>query len=300
MKILIAGGSGFLGSAIANTMQLAGHKVWILTRKKPKHSNEIHWDGKTAGEWIDRIADMDAVINVTGFGLEHWPWTERQKQRFHESRVNPGIALVSAIKQSQNRPEVMLQISGINFYGTEGETIADEWTPPGDDFLAQLTVQWEASTQPIEEMGVRRIIARTAVVLDSHAGLFPRMVLPVRLFVGGPLGDGRQAMPWIHLADQTGALRFLLEDDKTRGVFNLISPTPTSNATFMRAIAEILHRPYWLNTPTFLLKGVLGEMSVLVVEGRYSKPRRLVEYGYKFQYPNIENAVRDLFGRESS
>ena len=300
MKILVAGGSGFLGSAFANSMRSAGHQVWILTRKEPNHSNEIHWDGNTAGEWTETLADMDAVVNMTGFGLEHWPWTKQQKQRFYDSRVRPGVALVSAITQLQHRPGVMLQISGINYYGTHGNTVADEWTSPGNDFLAQLTVQWEASTQPIEELGVRRIIARTAVVLDSHAGLFPRMVFPVRLFVGGPLGGGMQAMPWIHLADQTGALRLLLEDDKAHGVYNLISPTPTSNATFMRAIAEALHRPYWLPTPAFLLKAVLGEMSMLMVEGHYSQPRRLLEYGYKFQYPTIEQALWDLFGKENS
>ena len=297
MKILVAGGSGFLGRAITNTMQSAGHKIWILTRRKPKQSNLITWDGKTLGEWTECIDDMDAVINVTGYGLEHWPWTKLQKQRFHDSRVNPGMALVSGIKHSKHRPEVLLQISGINYYGTQDETPADETTPPGNDFLARLTIQWEASTQPIEELGVRRIIARTAVVLDSHAGLFPLIALPVRLFAGGPLGSGKQAMPWIHLADQTGAMQFLLENKKARGVFNLISPTPTSNATFMHAIADALHRPYWLRTPSILFKSVLGEMSSLVTEGRYSQPRRLLENGYKFKFSSIEHAVTDLFNK---
>jgi uncharacterized protein (TIGR01777 family) len=294
MKVLVAGGSGFMGSAFANSMRSEGHQVWILTRKNSNHPNEIHWDGRSTNGWTECLADMDAVVNMTGFGLEHWPWTKSQRQRFHDSRVIPGGALVSAIKRSQHRPGVFLQISGINYYGTQGDTIADEWASPASDYLAQLTVQWESATQPVEELGMRRIIARTAVVLDSHGGLYPLMALPVRLFVGGPLGGGKQAVPWIHLADQTGALRFLLENKKASGVFNLISPTPTSNAKFMHAIAVTLHRPYWLPTPALLIKAVLGEMSILVVEGRYCQPRRLLELGYQFRFPTIESALQDL------
>ncbi len=294
MKVLVAGGSGFMGSAFANSMRLEGHQVWILTRKNSNHPNEIHWDGRSINGWTECLADMDAIVNMTGFGLEHWPWTKSQKQRFHDSRVTPGSALVSAIKLSQHRPEVFLQISGINYYGTHGDAIADEWTSPANDYLAQLTVQWEAATLPVEELGIRRIIARTAVVLDSKGGLYPLMALPVRLFVGGPLGGGKQAVPWIHLADQTGALRFLLENEKASGVFNLISPTPTSNAKFMHAIAVALHRPYWLPTPALLIKAVLGDMSTLVVEGRYCMPIRLSELGYKFRFPSIESALQDL------
>ncbi len=194
----------------------------------------IHWDGKTQAGWAEHISDMDAVVNVTGFGLEHWPWTKSQKQHFLDSRIFPGRALVSAIRNSQHRPRVFLQISGINYYGAQGDAIADEGTPAADDYLAELAVQWEAATQPVEELGVRRVIARSAVVLDSHGGLFPLMALPVRLFIGGPLGSGKQAVPWIHLADQTGALSFLLLNENLSGAFNLISPTPTSNEKFMR------------------------------------------------------------------
>jgi hypothetical protein len=295
MKVLIAGGSGFMGSALADFMRFVGHQVWILTRNNSNHPNEIHWDGKTTDGWTERVADMDAVVNMTGFGLEHWPWTKSQKQRFLDSRVIPGRALVSGLKISQHRPGVFLQISGINYYGTHGSVIANEWTPAASDYLARLTVQWEAATRPVEELGVRHVIARSAVVLDSHGGLFPLMALPVRLFVGGPLGGGKQAVPWIHLADQTGALRFLLENENARGVFNLISPTPTSNVEFMRAIAEALYRPYWFPTPAFLLKVVLGEMSTLIVDGRYSQPKRLLESGYQFHFPTIKSALKDLF-----
>jgi uncharacterized protein (TIGR01777 family) len=238
---------------------------------------------------------VDAVVELTGYGLEHWPWTARQKKRFRDSRILPGLALASAIRDASHRPSVFLQTSGINRYGLRGEGIADESTPAADDFLAQLTVQWEDATKSIDETGVRRVVARTAVVLSGRGGLFPLMALPVKLFAGGKFGDGSQAMPWIHLADEIGAIRFLLENENARGAFNLISPEPASNADFMKTIAKVLHRPYWFHVPAFLLKLVLGEMSVLLTEGRYSQPKRLLELGYKFQFPKLEDALVDLF-----
>ncbi len=294
MKVLVVGGSGFIGSALTKSLQAGRHEVWILTRRTVTRPNEIQWDGRTTSRWGNCVSEMDAIVNLTGYGLEHWPWTRKQKQRFHDSRVLPGLALATAIKESTRRPSIFLQISGINHYGLRGET-ADETTLPADDYLAQLTVQWEAATQLVEELGVRRVIARTAVVLDARGGLFPLMALPVRLFVGGPLGDGKQAVPWIHLADQIGALQFLLENQNARGAYNLVAPESTSNTDFMRSIAKVLHHPYWFPAPAFMMRAVLGEMSFLILEGRYAQPKRLLEAGYQFQYPTLEKALENLF-----
>jgi uncharacterized protein (TIGR01777 family) len=189
---------------------------------------------------------------------------------------------------------VFLQTSGINRYGLRGEGIADESTLPADDFLAQLTVQWEEATQAVEELGVRRVIIRNAVVLARNDGLFPLMALAPRLFVGGNFGDGKQAMPWIHVADHANAMQFLLEKENTVGPFNLISPDYTSNANFIHAICKALHRPYWFHIPKFLLRMMLGEMSILLTEGRYSQPKRLIESGFEFQFGKLENAMEDL------
>ena len=295
MKVMIAGGSGFLGTALTKSLEQDNHKVFILTRGRPKNPNQIQWDGKTTDGWGHRVNEMDAVVNLTGYGLEHWPWTKRQKQKFLDSRVLPGLALASAIKDSSRRPRVFLQSSGINRYGLRNEGIADESTPPAGDFLAQLTVGWEDSTKSVEELGVRRVITRNAVVLAKRGGLFPLMALPVQLFFGGKFGDGDQATPWIHIADEIGAIRFLLENENASGAFNLIAPTPTPNADFMQTIAKQLHRPYWFHLPSFLLRIPLGEMSVLLAEGSYSQPKRLLELGYVFQFPTFEDAVKDIF-----
>ncbi len=294
MKVLIAGGSGFLGTALRTSLVADHHDVFILTRRLPKGPSELQWDGKTTNGWGDRMNEMDAVVNLTGFGLEHWPWTRKQKQKFVDSRVLPGLALASAIQSATRRPSVFLQTSGINRYGLRGEGLADESTPPADDFLAQLTVWWDDATQSVEQVGVRRVIVRNAVVLARNDGLFPLMALAPRLFIGGRFGDGKQAMPWIHIADQTRAMRFLLENENARGPFNLISPEPTSNAEFMRAIAKTLHRPYWFHVPKPLLELILGEMSILLTEGRYSQPKRLIELGFQFRFGKWEDAMDDL------
>jgi uncharacterized protein (TIGR01777 family) len=296
MNIMIAGGSGFLGDALTKSFLADGHKVFILTRGSSvtPGAQVVKWDAKTTSGWGDLVNEMDVVIHLAGRTLASWPWTAATKRDFHDSRILPGLALGQAILEANHRPSLFIQASGINHYGLNG-TIADESTPPADDFLAQLTVKWEDATKPVEELGVRRVVIRTAVVLGRGEGLMPLMALPVKLFVGGPLGGGKFAMPWIHINDWVGAVRYLIANENARGAYNLIAPTPTSNADFYRALASVLHRPYWFPTPAFLLRTLLGEMSVLVVEGRFALPKRLTELGYKFQFEAARDALADLF-----
>ena len=297
MNVMIAGGSGFLGSALTKSFLAGGHKVFILTRgsRTPSGTQAIHWDAKTTSGWGHLVNEMDVIINLTGKTLASWPWTASKKRAFHDSRVFPGLALAQAILDATQRPGIFIQQSGINHYGLRGD-LADESTPPADDFLAQLTVQLENATKSVEELGVRRVVIRSAPVLDKKGGLMPLMALPVKLFVGGPLGSGKFALPWIHIADWVGAVCYLIENKNARGVYNLIAPTPTSSADFNRALANVLHRPYWFPTPAFLLRTLLGEMSVLVVEGRFAQPKRLIESGYRFQFEGPHEALVDLFG----
>lgn len=295
MKVLIAGGRGFLGAALARGLSATGHDVSVLTRGVATGPNEIGWDGRTENGWTALLNETDVVVNATGYGLEHWPWTSAVKRRFADSRIIPGRILARAIEKTSRRPRVFVQFSGVNHYGPHGATPADETTPAGDDYLARLTVEWEAASSLAEAAGVRRIVVRNAVVLDTHGGLFPLMALPVRLYAGGRIGNGEQAVPWIHLADHVAAVRFLIENDAARGVYNLVAPTPTSNEQFMRALARSLGRPFWLPAPAFLLRAVLGEMGVLILEGRYTLPKRLLDLGFRFTYPTIDLALQDLF-----
>ncbi|MBK9208068.1 MAG: TIGR01777 family protein [Anaerolineales bacterium] len=297
MNIMIAGGSGFLGAALAKSFLAEGHKVFILTRGSSVISGAqaVKWDAKTTNGWGHLVNEMDVMIHLTGRSLSSWPWTSKTKRDFKDSRIIPGLALAQAILEATQRPGIFIQASGINHYGLHG-ALADEATPPGDDFLARLTVQWEDATKSIEELGVRRVVLRSAVVLGKGEGLLSLMALPVKLFAGGPLGDGKFAMPWIHIDDWVGAVCYLIANENTSGAYNLIAPVPTSSADFYRALASVLHRPYWFPTPAFLLRILLGEMSVLVVEGRFAQPKRLIESGYKFQFEGPREALFDLLG----
>jgi uncharacterized protein len=294
MNILICGGSGFLGSELTKSFLGDGHKVFVLTRGShvPEGAQAVQWDAKTTGGWGHLINEMDIVIHLAGKSLSSWPWIAAKKQAFQDSRVIPGLLLAQAIREADSRPRLFVQTSGINYYGLRG-ALADESTPPANDFLAQLAVNWEDAAKSVEEVGVRRIVLRSAVVLGK-GGLLPLMALPIRLFFGGPLGSGKQATPWIHINDWVGAVRHLIAQENARGAYNLIAPTPTSNADFNKALAEALHRPYWFPVPAFLLRNVLGEMSVLILEGRFSSPKRLIESGYEYQFSRLKEALTDL------
>jgi uncharacterized protein len=294
MRVLIAGGRGFLGTALKRTLISRGHTVKVLTRSKGHDEDSVMWDGKQAGTWTEVLQQTDAVVNACGYGLEHWPWTASRRRQFLDSRVVPGLVLARAIHDAQPRPRVLIQFSGINRYGLSGESIADEATPAAADFLAQLTIPWENSTSSVEDLGVRRIIARNAIVLDRQSGLFPLMSLPARLFVGGRLGGGGQIVPWIHVADHVRVLVFLLESEGAAGAYNLVAPRPSSNMEFMRAVCAALSRPYWLHIPSVLMRLSLGDMADLVLQGRASAPRRLLEAGFDFTFSEIDSAARDL------
>ncbi|MCS7011317.1 MAG: TIGR01777 family oxidoreductase [Anaerolineales bacterium] len=299
MRILMTGATGLIGRSLIKSFLEEGHSIWALTRRNPPPPSPLpgltylSWDGQTTNGWGEKISETDVVINLAGEPLARWPWTAKRKKRFWDSRVHAGQALTAAIQSARSRPQVLIQASGINHYGLRGE-LADETTPPGDDFLARLTIAWEESTRPVEELGVRRCILRLAVVLAKEGGLFPLMALPVRLFLGGPLGNGRQPVPWIHLDDVVGAIRFLIAEEQTQGAYNLIAPEVVSNAEFYRVLSKSLRRPYWFPTPAFLLRLVLGEMSTLILEGRPAQPRRLLEAGYRFQAENLNQALQRL------
>jgi len=293
MNILISGGSGLLGAALAKSLEADTHKVFILSRKSGG-ANTIQWDGRTTTGWGERINEMDVVVHLAGRSTAAWPWTTARKKSFEDSRILPGLALAQAIRDATRRPSLFVQVSGINYYGLHG-TLAEEVTPPGDDFLAQLTVKWEDATKSVEELGVRRIVLRTPPVLDRKNIILKLIALPVLLFFGGTIGSGKQPFPWVHIKDWVGATRYLMENENARGVYNLIAPTQTTLAEFTKQLAKTLHRPYWFPVPAFLLRNVLGEMSVLILEGRFAQPKRLLESGYAFQFPGPQEALNDLF-----
>lgn len=301
MNVMITGGTGLIGSAITRSLCADGHKVLVLTRDPqnkmvdhPEGATPVGWDGRTTQGWGELVNEMDAIVNLAGKSTATYPWNNSHKRSFWNSRVWAGEAVTDAIRVARKKPRVLIQSSGIGYYGNHGD-VAEESTPPADDFMARLTVAWEASSQSIEELGVRRVVIRTAVVLTPDNIIMKLMELPVRLYFGGHLGSGLQILPWIHMADEVGAIRFLIENDQARGAYNLIASESTSNDIFIRTLAKMLNRPYWFHVPAFLLRLLLGEMSVMVLEGRSAYPRRLLEAGYEFKFPVLETALKNLY-----
>lgn len=305
MRILITGGTGLIGSALAAELAQAGHEVIVLSRN-PDRAGDLpagvraeRWDGRTAQGWAHLADGAGAIVNlagasIAGEGFLPSRWTPERKRLILQSRLDAGRAVVEAVQQAAHKPAVVIQSSGIGIYGFAGDRVLDESAPAGSDWLAQVAVQWESATAPVEAMGVRRAVIRTAVVFSRKGGVLPLMLLPFRFFVGGPIGGGKQYVPWIHIADEVGAIRFLIEHPDARGPFNLVAPEVMTNAEVSRVIARVLRRPSWLPLPAFIMRLMFGEVATLLLEGQRAVPERLRELGYAFRFPTLEGALRDL------
>jgi hypothetical protein len=299
MRVLITGGTGIIGSALARDLVAAGHEVVALTRDParatglPPGVTAAGWDARTAAGW-GHLAAGAAIVNLAGESIAGGRWTAERKRRIHDSRVGAGEAVMAAIRAAAPRPRVLLQASAVGYYGPRGDEPVDESAPPGGDFLARVCIDWEAATAEAEALGVRRAVLRTGVVLARDGGALPKMLLPFRLFAGGPVGGGRQQVSWIHLADEVGAIRFLLERDDARGPFNLTAPEPVSNREFARAAGRVLRRPSFFPGPAAAMRLVLGEMADILLTGQRAVPKRLLELGYRFCFPSLDPALEDL------
>ncbi|MBA3531427.1 MAG: TIGR01777 family protein [Ardenticatenales bacterium] len=303
MKVLITGGTGLIGSALARSLSKDGHEVAVLTRDPaqkhptlPASVRLVRWDGKSGEGWSSEVEGADAIVNLAGetIGPEGGLWTDERKRRIKQSRLDATQAVVDAIRRATQKPRVLVQGSAIGYYGTHADESIVEGAPPGTDFLAALTREWEAASEPVEAMGVRRVLARTGIVLAKKGGSLNLMALPFKFFMGGPLGNGKQYASWIHIDDEVSALRHLIEDNQAHGPFNLTAPNPVTNREMGNVIGKVLSRPNLLPTPGFMLKLVLGEMSTLVLEGQRVLPKALQTSGYDFRFPNLEGALRDL------
>jgi uncharacterized protein len=300
MRVVITGGSGLIGRALARELGGAGHDVVILTRDPgragtlPPGARAARWDGRTAQGWVPLLDADTAIVHLAGESVAQGRWTEAKKRRIRDSRVVSGQAVMDAIREAPVKPRVLIQSSAVGYYGGRGDELIPEDTPPGRDFLATVCQEWEASTVEAESLGVRRAVARTGIVLAREGGALPVMSLPFKLMVGGPIGDGRQWFPWIHIEDEFGALRFLLERAEARGAFNLTAPHPVTNRELTRALAQALGRPGLLPAPGFALRIALGEMADSLLQGQRAVPSRLRELGYAFRWPELEPALRNL------
>jgi uncharacterized protein (TIGR01777 family) len=301
MRVVITGGSGLVGRALVAELARRSHLPVVVSRTPARQTGfapqvELAgWDGVTAQALVPILEGADAVVHLAGESIASGRWTTAKKKRIRESRTVSTRALTDALRQCTSRPGVLVQGSAVGYYGARRDEEVEEGASPGDDFLAQVCREWEAASSGVEEMGVRRIVVRTGVVLSPRGGALPKMVLPFRLFAGGPLGDGQQWLPWIHIDDEVGAIGFLLESE-AEGPFNLVSPTPVTNRAFSRLLGSVLGRPSWLPTPSFALRLALGEMATLLLGGQRAVPGGLRQLGYQYRFPTLEEALRELLG----
>ncbi|EPR34220.1 NAD-dependent epimerase/dehydratase [Alkalidesulfovibrio alkalitolerans DSM 16529] len=302
MRVIITGGTGLIGRRLTESLLSDGAEVIILSRSVTRvqslfggKASAALWDGRSAKDWGQLVDGADAVVNLAGAGLADSRWTPERKKLILESRVNVGRSVTEAISRASVKPKVLVQASAVGYYGPRGLPAVDESAPSGDGFLAEVCRAWEPSTEAVEEMGVRRVIIRTAVVMAEHGGALARMLPIFRLGLGGPLGDGSQGFPWIHLDDEVGAIRFLMQREESRGAYNLAAPETVDNRAFTRALSKTLGRPAVLGAPPFALKLLFGEMAQeALLSGQFVLPRRLTEDGYTFKHPVLLAALEDL------
>jgi hypothetical protein len=299
MRIVIAGGSGFLGRSLTHALSLGGHDVVWLSRSgsATAESRSVTWtpDG-SVGAWASAIDGADAVVNLAGESIAGKRWSAAQKERIRESRVLATKSLVAAVNRAAAPPAVFVSGSAVGYYGPLGDETAEEDRPPGHDFLADVCRQWEAEALGVTASGVRLVLARTGLVLDRRGGALPKMLPPFRLGIGGPIGSGRQYWPWIHVADWVGMVQWMITTPSASGPFNITAPAPETNAAFAHALGRAVHRPSFLPTPGFALKLALGDMAdALLLSGQRAIPAKAQHLGFAFGYATLDEALGAIF-----
>ena len=304
MRIIIAGGSGFLGQALAEALLAAGHHVQILTRQpsSPAHGHartheRITWtpDGTANGPWAAACSGADLIVNLAGESIAAGRWTATRKARLRDSRVLPTRSLAQLFARDPNPPAALISASAIGYYGNRGSETLTEDSGPGRGFLADLSVAWEREALAAGKSGARVVLLRTGIVLDPREGALAKMVPPFRLFAGGPFGSGRQYMSWIHRDDWVSLAKWAIDTPAVRGPLNLSAPSPVTNADFARALGRALHRPAFIPAPGLALKIILGEMAgPLLLESQRVVPAKALDGGFRFAHQDLDEALADL------
>lgn len=298
MHILLTGGTGLIGRALCAHWVEHGHRLTVWSREPGKVAGLCGPAVRGIGR-LEELAEepLDAVVNLAGAPIADRPWSSKRKALLWASRIGLTEQLLNWLKSREQRPALLLTGSAVGWYGDGGERELHEDTPQvTDDFAAQLCGAWEETAQRAEELGMRVVLVRTGLVLSADGGMLKRLLLPFRLGLGGRLGDGRQWMPWIHIADQIGLMDFLLQQEAAQGPYNACAPLPVRNAEFTKALGQALSRPAILPVPAFALRAGLGELSELLLGGQRAVPKRLLEAGFSFRFTHLDVALADLLG----
>ena len=301
-RILITGATGFIGQVLSRELVSRGYEVTALSRR-PDEAKKIlgdgvsivQWDAITCTGWEDCVNGSLAVVNLTGASLASGRWTADKKEQILASRLQAGHALVQAVEKARNRPQVLVQASGIGYYGNSGGQVLSESSPVGTGFLADVAREWEQSVKPVESLGVRLVIGRLGAVLGTSGGLLPRVLPAFRAGVGGYPGSGKQWFSWVHIDDVVAAILFLVETWSLMGRFNLTAPNPMVVKEFYRLLGKVMRRPVVFPMPAFALKLLLGQIAdELLLAGQRVLPERLLQAGYEFKYAEAKSALESI------
>lgn len=299
MHILLTGGTGLIGRRLCKHWLAQGHQLTVLSRKP----GDVP---RLCGAEVRGIAHpddvgsqhVDAVVNLAGAPIADRPWTRKRKVLLWDSRITLTEQLVTWLERREQKPDVLISGSAVGWYGDGGERELDENSPPvSEDFASRLCIAWEETAQRAEALGIRVVLVRTGLVLANEGGMLQRLLPPFKLGMGGPIGNGRQWMPWIHIEDQIALIDFLMKQDDARGPYNACAPAPARNRDLARTLASVLHRPAFMPMPGVALRLLLGELSILLLGGQRARPDRLQEAGFTFRFTDLRAALENLLGR---
>jgi uncharacterized protein len=296
MRIVVSGGTGFLGQALVEALRSNGHNVMVLTRR-PSRPGDLVWSPEVnSGSWTAAVHAADVVINLAGEGIADRRWSEARKEAILSSRIKATRALASALREAARPAAMFLSGSAIGVYGNRGDEVVTEQTSPGSDFLARVCIEWER--EACEVAGVTRVVLlRTGVVLARDGGALPRMALPFRLFAGGPIGSGRQYLSWVHRDDWIAMIMWMMQRATLAGPLNITAPEPARNRDFARMLGRVLHRPSFMPTPALALRVALGELAdTALLSSLRVVPAAAISEGFEFRYPQLEGALRAIYG----
>ena len=303
MKIVLTGGTGFVGRALVNRLLAGGHDLAVLTRDVTR-ARSLLPEGVACHTWnapgdppLEALSGAEALIHLAGEGVADGRWTARRRRRIRESRVLGARRLLEALRKAGEKPGVILSASAVGFYGNRGNEVLSEEAAPGAGFLAEVCRDWEQALFSAELPGTRRAALRIGMVLGGGGGALARLLPVFRLGLGGPVGGGRQWMSWIHRADLVELIVFALENRAVEGPVNAVAPNPVRNGEFTRILASVLRRPAVLPVPGPLLKLALGEMASIVLEGQRVEPAAAASHGFRFRFEKLREALEDICGR---
>ncbi|TQI81432.1 hypothetical protein FHU10_3647 [Serratia fonticola] len=301
MRILITGATGLIGSSLTRQLLHLSHELTLLTRNVSKAREKF---GEAVSYWpsldgLRALDDFDAVINLAGEPIADKRWSKAQKERLCHSRWQLTERLAALINASSTPPTVLISGSAVGYYGDQGQAVVTEDEAPHDEFTHQLCQRWEALALRAQSNHTRVCLLRTGVVLAPNGGALAKMLPPFRLGLGGPIGDGRQYLPWIHIDDMVNGIIYLLDHPPLQGPFNMVAPYPVHNEQFTATLANVLDRPAFLRAPAFAMRLLMGEAAVLVLGGQRAVPRRLEEAGFVFRFFELEQALDDVINQQA-